>query len=806
MGCGASSASSPKGAAAPSSQPAAGQNGPSTGASNPPANGSAAPAPAPAPVPAPAPAPAPAGDRGVTAPTQPSVAPAAGSTSKPPAADTSTAVPRSVPAPAPGTKWWEVELPDVVVTRKELRGMTTAEQDRFAAAVMKMRENDDGLPGSSQYFRLAVIHGGMNPLPEDKYPEYCAHRRECFPTWHRPYLMDFEKTLRRADMALGGDGNIGLPYWDWTKTEVNGEVLPRIVREKLMVEFPEDFFGDGKVMVTPFPGRHGYRMSATRSDDGIRRLLLSSDVAGQAARCLHSLRHSQHATTAFSNSRFVSLESPHNSVHGIVSGIMASFQSSFHPSFWLHHANVDRFYEKYIGLETDSAQEFMRHQQSQNPRPAAGFPDGPWGRYEPFTHPRTGEQFHARDCFNAKDLGYSYDELPPLQAPQMREPPFFAVFKSVDIRKMEHPRLLYVFVAPKDATWTAPASEPTEDASFAGIGSIFFFDTPGGCANCKINPITDIFVDITQALRRNNLRPSRTALHVLVEDAAGSLIPISESPVPVPQLKGPQFSSMEELLKLGQKPGDVAEDDVKALQGLLKEYGTTDAETCGGDFGNPDGDFGPMTEAATRKLQRMAGQSEDGVVGPQLKKALLLSRGLHKDASLDQGRLEVNVATPIKWKLNFTGLPPQLKGQAVAAELSQAFAQWGEALGLNFIGLDESSSEAAHITIAFSTLGSDDTVFDGPGGSLANATPSAITFDADERWELSSARHPHRAFMDWDDQYFTLLPVALHEIGHVLGLGHSADPIDVMSPFYLQDRIRLSSNDIATAKALHGLA
>eukprot|EP00971_Amphidinium_carterae_P064943 1286829-Amphidinium_carterae.1 len=26
----------------------------------------------------------------------------------------------------------------------------------------------------------------------------------------------------------------------------------------------------------------------------------------------------------------------------------------------------------------------LRHQQSMNPRPAAGFPDGPWGRYEPF--------------------------------------------------------------------------------------------------------------------------------------------------------------------------------------------------------------------------------------------------------------------------------------------------------------------------------------------------------------------------------------------------------------------------------------
>mmetsp|Transcript_26713 Transcript_26713/g.61493 ORF Transcript_26713/g.61493 Transcript_26713/m.61493 type:complete len:761 (+) Transcript_26713:81-2363(+) len=719
-------------------------------------------------------------------------------------------VPRSLPpetaaAPAIATKWWEVELPDVVVVRKEIRQMSQPEQDRFAAAVLKMRENDDGKPGTSQYFRLAVIHGGMNPLPEANYPEYCAHRRECFPTWHRPYLVDFERTLRRADIALGGDGNIGLPYWDWTQASLKGEVLPRILREKLMKEFDESFFGDGEKVVKPFPGRHGYRMSATRDDEGIRRLLVSSDVAGQAARCLHSLRHSQHATTAFSNSRFVSLESPHNSVHGIVAGIMASFQSSFHPSFWIHHANVDRFYEKYIRLEADSAQEFMRHQQSMNPRPAAGFPDGPWGRYEPFRHPKTGATFHARDCFNATELGYSYDELPPLQAPQMREPPFFAMFEQVDIRTVEHPRLLYVFVATKGSTWTAPTANPTEDASFAGIGSIFFFDTPGGCANCKINPLTDIYVDVTQALRRNKIRPTKAELHVLVEDAAGGLIPLADSPVPAPKLKGPRFTSMEELLKIGQVPGDEAEDDVKALQGLLQDFGAADSATCGGDFGSPDGNFGPMTEAATRKLQRMAGLPEDGTVGPELKKRMLLARGLVKDGPPDQDRLQVSTAKPTTWKLNASTVPPQLTAQAVTTELEKAFSQWGEALGITFTKLDATSSEAAVVTVSFSSLGADDAVFDGPGGSLANATASAVTFDADERWELDIGRHPHRTFMDWDEQYFALLPVALHEIGHVLGLAHSADPMDVMSPFYLRDRTRLSSNDIALAKALHGL-
>ena len=82
--------------------------------------------------------------------------------------------------------------------------MPRAEQERVARAIMKMRENEvdeatgRAVPGSSQYFRLAVIHDGMPPLSEHEYPEYCSHRRECFPNWHRPYLLDFERTMRRA--------------------------------------------------------------------------------------------------------------------------------------------------------------------------------------------------------------------------------------------------------------------------------------------------------------------------------------------------------------------------------------------------------------------------------------------------------------------------------------------------------------------------------------------------------------------------------------------------------------------------------
>ena len=55
-------------------------------------------------------------------------------------------------------------------------------------------------------------------------------------------------------------------------------------------------------------------------------------------------------TPRYSSARHQSVEEVHNTIHGIVGGLMATYQSAFHPIFWMHHCNVDRIFQRWLGL------------------------------------------------------------------------------------------------------------------------------------------------------------------------------------------------------------------------------------------------------------------------------------------------------------------------------------------------------------------------------------------------------------------------------------------------------------------------
>ena len=199
----------------------------------------------------------------------------------------------------------------------------------------------------------------------------------------------------------------------------------------------------------------------------------------------------------------------------------------------------------------------------------------------------------------------------------------------------------------------------------------------------------------------------------------------------------------------------------------------------------------------------------DGVVGPKTKHALRTAHIEDSQEKEARSMLKPAAGATIKWRLLKGTVPPSLGDKAtVAAELAKAFATWGEAMG--GVTFEETGVKGAEqLTLLFDDRTPQNTMaFDGPGGALAaaskpgslqvaGASASSITFDSAERWELSASgapAHPQRGMVS-DMYFFKLLPVAIHEIGHLLGLGHSNEPADVMSPYYSPEKVTLSAND-----------
>ncbi|PWA96832.1 hypothetical protein CTI12_AA036140 [Artemisia annua] len=92
----------------------------------------------------------------------------------------------------------------------------------------------------------------------------------------------------------------------------------------------------------------------------------------------------------------------------------------------------------------------------------------------------------------------------------------------------------------------------------------------------------------------------------------------------------------------------------------------------------------------------------------------------------------------------------------------------------------------------------DGSPFDGPSGVLAHAfspTDGRLHFDADENWSVGPEPVPDT---------IDLQSVALHEIGHLLGLAHSEDENAAMwSSFPVGSLKGLNSDDILGVKALY---
>ncbi|PWA52187.1 Metallopeptidase, catalytic domain-containing protein [Artemisia annua] len=154
-----------------------------------------------------------------------------------------------------------------------------------------------------------------------------------------------------------------------------------------------------------------------------------------------------------------------------------------------------------------------------------------------------------------------------------------------------------------------------------------------------------------------------------------------------------------------------------------------------------------------------------------------------------------------KWpvdKTNLTYAFPKNYSETYVSPVVRAFNTWAAASGyFTFSRVDDFANADLKISFERGNHG-DGSPFDGPSGVLAHAfspTDGRLHFDADENWSVGPEPVPDT---------IDLQSVALHEIGHLLGLAHSEDENAAMwSSFPVGSLKGLNSDDIQGIKALY---
>ncbi len=272
-------------------------------------------------------------------------------------------------------------------------------------------------------------------------------------------------------------------------------------------------------------------------------------------------------------------------------------------------------------------------------------------------------------------------------------------------------------------------------------------------------------------------------------------------------------------LSPGLATGSRGQDVVK-LQAYLKTFGYLEPDAPATapfakqrDFGverAAKGQFDDATERALTRFQEYYGLPVTGKLDPDTAQLAAMPRCGNPDnpnrhfQMIASPGLREFVAQGNRWNksnvtYSFTNFTGDLTQQVIIANIRRAFLAWSRVCFLTFSEI----AGTGDIAIGFFTGNhGDGSNFDGAGNVLAHgfypppnggAIAGDLHFDDAEQW---TTNNPPTGF--------DFLSVAIHEIGHTLGLDHSADGNAIMFAFYSGIKQTLNADDIAGIRSIYG--
>jgi tyrosinase len=165
----------------------------------------------------------------------------------------------------------------------------------------------------------------------------CEHGSYYFLSWHRMYLYFFDRILR----AASGDPKLVLPYWNWTDP----------AQRALPLAFRQPANASNSLYIAP-PNRPAALDAGTASLGAgtVDYSVAFADTNFDSMTGSGASFGGQIASPMQFNGPHGAFESqPHDVVHVALGGLMGDPDTAAQdPIFWLHHANIDRMWNRWL--------------------------------------------------------------------------------------------------------------------------------------------------------------------------------------------------------------------------------------------------------------------------------------------------------------------------------------------------------------------------------------------------------------------------------------------------------------------------